>query len=137
MLMHTNNTNKNTKLIYPELSYIITGICFEVHNNLGRFCREKQICDAIENKLIILKLLYKREFQVAKTGNIADFLVADKIILEIKTKPAILKEDYFQTQRYLQAANIKLGLLVNFRSRYLKPIRVVKIETSAKQKFLY
>lgn len=44
----TNNTN--IKIIYPELSYLITGICFAVHNELGRFSREKQYSDAIEKK---------------------------------------------------------------------------------------
>jgi len=39
-------------------------------------------------------------------------------------------------QRYLQTANLKLGLLVNFRNRYLKPVRIVKIETDARHKFV-
>jgi len=58
------------------------------------------------------------------------------MILELKTKPMILKEDYYQTQRYLQASDIKFALLVNFRNRYLKPIRVLKIETDARKKFI-
>ena len=36
--MHSNDSNK---LLYPELSYRITGLCYQVHNKLGRFCREK------------------------------------------------------------------------------------------------
>jgi len=54
----------------------------------------------------------------------------------VKAKPLILKNDYYQTQRYLQALNIKLALLINFRNRYLKPIRVIKIDTGAKKKFV-
>ena len=48
----------------------------------------------------------------------------------------ITKEDYFQTQRYLQNLNIKLGLPVNFRDKYIKPIRIIKIDTELKHKFV-
>ncbi len=134
--MHTNDTNKNTKLIYPELSYLITGICFEVHNRLGRYAREKQYGDLLEEKLKEIKIPYKREFRIEKTGNTIDFLIDNKIILELKAAHLILKEDYYQTQRYLQASDIKLALLINFRNRYLKPIRIIKIDTEARSKFV-
>lgn len=134
--MHTNDTNKNKKLIYPELSYLITGICFDVHNRLGRYAREKQYSDLLEEKLKEIKIPYKRESKIGKTGNTIDFLIDNKIILELKVTPFILKEDYYQTQRYLQSSGIKLALLVNFRNRYLKPIRIIKIETDAKNKFV-
>jgi GxxExxY protein len=134
--MHTNNTNKNQKLIYPELSYLITGICFDAHNQLGRYAREKQYGDLLEGKLKEINIPYKREFQIGNIGNTADFIIDDKIILELKAKPLILKKDYYQTQRYLQTSHIKLALLINFRNRYLKPARIVKIETDAKNKFI-
>jgi len=132
--MYTNDTNK--KLIYPELSYLITGICFETHNQLGRYSREKQYCDFIEKRLKELKIQFRREYIIGKSGNQIDFLIDDKIILEVKAKSFILKEDYYQLQRYLQILDKKLGLLVNFRNRYLKPIRVVKIDTNAKSRFV-
>ena len=40
-----------TKVLYPEFSYKIVGICFGVHNELGRFQREKQYSNLIETKL--------------------------------------------------------------------------------------
>jgi len=122
-------------LIYPELSYLITGICFQVHNKLGRFCKEIQYADLLEQKLISNKIKYKRECRVNKTRNIIDFLIENKIIIELKAKNVIIKDDYYQTQRYLQATNIKLGLLINFRNRYLKPIRVIRIDTNLKNKY--
>ena len=126
--MHTNDTNKKKKLIYPELSYIITGICFNVHNQLGRYAREKQYGDLLEEKLKEIKIPYKREFRIEKTGNTIDFLIDNKMILELKTKPMILKEDYLQMQRYLKAADLKLGLIVNFRSQSVTIKRVINPE---------
>ena len=135
--MHTNYTNeKIKKLIFPELSYAITGICFDIHNKLGRYSREKQYGDLLEDKFKEIKISYKREFIIEKTGNIVDFLVDDKIVLELKAKAVVSREDYYQVQRYLQVSNIKLALLVNFQNRYLKPIRIVKIDTNSKSKFL-
>ncbi len=88
-----------------------------------------------EAKLKELGIPFKREFRIGDTGNIIDFLVDDKIAIELKAKRMLLKEDYYQLQRYLQSMDIKLGLLINFRSKYLKPVRVVKIETKNKTKF--
>ncbi len=134
--MHANDTNNTNKIIYPELSYTIVGACFSVHNNLGRYAREKQYCDDLAKRFKEIRLPFRRELTVGGTGNIIDFLVDDKIILEIKAKRLLAKEDYFQIQRYLQALNIKLGLLINFRDKYLKPARIVKIDTKTKERFV-
>ena len=136
MLMHANDTNNANKIIYPELSYVLTGLCFNVHNEVGRYARERQYGDQIEQKIKEVRLPYRRELAVADTGNVVDFLIDDRIILEIKAKRIISKEDYFQLQRYLQVLNVKLGLLINFRDKYLKPLRVIKIDTSARNKFV-
>jgi GxxExxY protein len=101
---------KKIDLLYEDLTYKIRGILFEVHRELGRFAKEKQFADLLEKKFIERSIKYKRELRLADTGNIFDFLVEDKIILEIKSKPFLLKTDYYQLQRYLQSTQIKLGL---------------------------
>lgn len=123
-------------LIYPELSYFLNGICFDAHNTLGRFAREKQYADFIERELTKAKIPYQREFSRKGSGNILDFAVDGKIVIELKAREFVGREDYYQLQRYLQSSGLRLGLLVNFRNRYLKPIRVVRLETAAKNKFV-
>jgi len=60
-----------------------------------------------------------------KGRNRIDFLIDDKIILEIKCKRFLDKDDYYQTQRYLHAFNKKLAILVNFRDQRVKPRRIL------------
>ena len=88
--MHTNYTNQNInkdneRLIYPELSFALTGILFNVHNSLGRYAREKQYGDVIERMLKEKNIQYKRECRISDSGNIVDFIIGNTIILEIKT----------------------------------------------------
>ena len=115
-----------------ELSYQITGLLFDVHNKLGRFGREKQYGDFFEKLLLESRLIYRREVPVPNINidnnltNIADFIINEQIIIELKTKPVITKEDYYQLNRYLEASGYNLGMIVNFRNKYLKPIRVIR-----------
>jgi len=116
------------KLLHPELSYQIVGICFDVHNELGRFAREKQYGNSIEIRLKESKLNFNRELRNSESGNIFDFIIEDKIILELKSKDLVTKLDYFQLQRYLHSSGVELGILVNFRNKYLRPKRILKID---------
>lgn len=120
------------KIIYPELSYKLNGIFYKVHNELGLYCKEKQYSDAIELYFKKHNLKYEREkslstpFSGGSIGkNVIDFLVEKKILVEAKAKRFIAKEDYIQTQRYLRALNLKLGIIVNFHDRFLKPKRII------------
>ncbi|GBE16738.1 hypothetical protein BMS3Abin15_00561 [bacterium BMS3Abin15] len=122
------------KIIYKDLSYEIVGICFKLQDSLGRFCREKQYSDEFEKQLIKGKIKYHREVfinEIKNTdvkGNKADFIIEDKVIVDFKAKKFITKEDYYQMQRYLKFAELKLGLIINLRETYLKPKRVINNE---------
>lgn len=57
--------------------------------------------------------------------NIPDFFIADEIVLDLKAKRLVSREDYFQMKRYLVSSGKSLGLIVNFRSKYLTPKRIL------------
>jgi len=114
------------KLIYPKLSYLVIGICFEAHNELGRFAREKQYGNYIEKRLKESGIKFEKELSISDVGNTVDFLIDDRIVLELKNKEITTKMDYFQVQRYLQSTGLKLGLLINFRNKYLRPNRIIR-----------
>ena len=125
--MRTNVTN----IIYPELSYKINGIFFKIHNDLGRFRNEKQYADAIEKIFKDEGVVYEREVALKPSfdgemerRNICDFVVENKIVVDVKAKRIVTKEDYFQIKRYLDSGKFKLGMIVNFRSKYLTPKRI-------------
>ena len=54
-----------------------------------------------------------------------DFIIEGKIIVDIKAKKFITKEDYNQMQRYLNVSGLILGMIVNFRNTHLKPKRII------------
>lgn len=118
-------------IVYKELSHKVNGLCFKTHRELGRFCKERQYADRLEELLREAGISYEREYEIkdfnsnSPKGNKVDFLIEGKMILDTKAKPYLLKEDYVQMQRYLDSAGLRLGLIVNFRNRHLKPARVL------------
>ncbi len=123
---------KEDKIIYPDLSYKICGLCFAVHNERGRYLSEKSYADALENTLKKNNFSYNREIAIEPAfdgentrRNIPDFIIEDKIVLDIKAKKLITKDDYFQMKRYLISSGKRLGIIVNFRQHYLSPKRIL------------
>jgi len=116
------------EILHKELSYEIGGLFLRIHDILGRFARELQYSNLFEDLLKEKGIPYKREAILLTAGqfkNKADFIIDNKIIVEFKAKPFVTKEDYYQTQRYLQASNLDLAVIVNFRNKYLSPKRVI------------
>lgn len=121
------NGKIHQKVLYPELSYLTTGILFSAHNELGQYAREKQYGDLIEQKLKESAVKYKREVRVGDSGNTLDFIINNEIALELKSTPSITREHYRQIQNYLQQTGLNLGLLINFRAKYIKSQRIIRI----------
>ena len=123
---------KTNDLIYPELSYQIMGVLFRVHRKLGNSYQEKYYQRAVEVGLKKEKIPYKREVLVRlsyadeQIGRYyLDFVIDGKIALEIKTVPSLKQEYLKQVLAYLDATNLKLGIVANFRTNRLTYRRLV------------
>lgn len=120
-------------IIHKEESYQIIGICMEVLNNLGAGFSEIVYKDALELEFKNAKIEYSREkeYAVNYKGIIlshkfyADFVIFDKIILEVKGKNKIADEDIAQCINYLKVSGNNLALLVNFGESKLNYKRIV------------
>lgn len=55
------NKEFQEKVLYPELSYRIYGLCYEAHNRLGRYLNEKQYADFLEQLFKVNNINYVRE----------------------------------------------------------------------------
>lgn len=120
-------------LIYKHESYKIIGLCMDVHNHLGKGFSEIVYKDALEYefKKHLIPFQREREFEVNYKDIVlphkfyADFVVWDKIILEIKNVSKLNNEHIEQTLNYLTVSKSKLGIVVNFKERELEYKRVV------------
>lgn len=123
------------KLVYPELSYLLMGLFYKIHNELGPSYQEKHYQRAIELKLKKNDIKYKREKEIElpyEDGSFGkfytDFIIEDKIIIEVKKSRFITHEDTKQLYRYLKATGIKLGIIVNFgRQDKLQYKRIINL----------
>lgn len=121
------------ELIYKEESYKIIGICMEVQRELGEVFNEVVYGDALEIEFIDNSVNYSREikYAISYKGNIlrhqykADFIIDNKIVLEIKAIECLTSSHVKQTLNYLAVSKLKLGLLINFGEDSLKYKRVV------------
>jgi len=105
-----------------EITYAINGAIFEVNRLLGPGFLEKVYEKAllIELKIRGLKaesqvpitVFYK---EIAVGEYVADILVEDKVIIELKTVEKLDKVHEAQLLNYLKATGIRVGLLVNFK----------------------
>lgn len=120
------------KLLYPELSYQLVGILFCVHNELPSGYQEKHVQRAIATTFNKAGIKFKQqvmvmmEFERKVIGRyFLDFLIEDKIILEIKVGEKLSKKDFDQVKQYLQKTGLKLGLLARFGSKGVKTYRIL------------
>ena len=115
-------------MIYPELSRTILGIAMQLHREMGCGFKEKVYQDAFEVLLKENKIPYEKEKHISLVFHgvelehdfFYDFLIDNKIGVELKAVSEITGEYEAQIINYLHVSNHKLGLLLNFGTTSLE-----------------
>ncbi len=108
--------------LFSKETFAIIGACIEVHKYLGRGFLESVYKEALLQEFNLRNIVYEREkkYNITYKGfvlpqfYVADFVIDNKIILEIKAQEKATETHYRQVINYLAVTNFKLGLLVNF-----------------------
>ena len=125
----------------PDLSYQIVGCAYEVFNSIGPGHLEKyyQKALAIKFKNSALQfeeqVHYPLEFEGELIGhNYLDYVVDNKIVVEIKKDGRFSKANIDQVLKYLAVTKMKLALLVNFGLDGVKVKRIINFSEMASEK---
>ena len=111
-----------------EISYLIRSAIYEVYDELGPGLLESSYEFALKHELETLGLQVKSQVElplsykdlVLNNAYKLDLLVEGKVIIELKSVDTIHKVHHKQLITYLKLSNLKLGILVNFNTDYLK-----------------
>ena len=119
-------------LVYRELSNKVLGALFTVHNIAGPGLAESAYEGALAIEFSRLGIPFSRQkaFDFYYKGEIAGFYVADmvvedKIILELKSVQALNPVMEAQLINYLKISGLTAGYLVNFRNTKLEWKRMI------------
>ncbi len=99
----------------------IIGCAYKVYNTLGSGFLEKVYENALYIELSRRGLSVKQKYSIEVYYDnvivgeyIADLLVEDKVLIELKAVQNLCKEHEVQLVNYLVATGINIGLLINF-----------------------
>lgn len=105
-----------------DLSQIVIGLCIKIHRTLGPGLLESVYEEVLCYELKKAGLSFKRQYGINVTydgmkmdiGFRADLIVAEKLIVELKSIETIAPVHSKIVLTYLRLTNLKLGLLINF-----------------------
>lgn len=111
-----------------ELSHRVIGLCLEIHRELGPGLLESAYEEALAYELTQAGLKYERQRDMPllhkgvklDCGYRLDFVVEDKLILELKAVVELLPVHHAQLLTYLKLERRSLGILINFNVPVLK-----------------
>jgi GxxExxY protein len=106
----------------------IIGACIEVHRTLGPGLLESAYQECLAHELSLQGIAFRKEVALPvkykgvslDCGYRIDFLVEDRVVLELKAVDQLLAIHKAQLLTYLKLMKIRIGLLVNFNSALLK-----------------
>jgi GxxExxY protein len=117
---------------YSDITAKTIGCAIEVHKILGNGFQEVIYQRALAKEMLIQGLNFIREFQMPiyykdeKIGNRrVDFLIEDKISVELIAITKLDDVHLAQAINYLEAYNLEIGLLINFGSKSLEFRRLI------------
>lgn len=129
-------------LLYEDLSYQIRGAAIEIRKQFG--CGHKEVLyqRAFAEELDIRKIKYTREKAIKilspKTNHVIgsyqpDFIVDDKIIVELKAQENMSPKKIDQLYSYLRNSIYELGFFINFKSNGVNIKRIIYTNDMKKQ----
>jgi GxxExxY protein len=131
--MNTEDTDKRYDMVWEkELTDRIIGACMEVSRTLGVGFLESVYHRALLVEFDNLKINYHSQsklpvnYKDVLVGEfMADIIVEEKVILELKVAGSIVNEMKAQLMNYLKASEIKIGYVINFGNPKLEWKRIV------------
>ena len=115
-----------------NLTYRIIGACMEVHRELGPGFPEEYYQKALEYEFGYQHISFETQkpaqvnYKGAQVGlNYLDFVIEDKVILEIKSVKQLDDVHRFQVMKYFAATSYTVALLVNFGQTKLQYERLL------------
>jgi len=127
----TAQTNTES-FLYKDLSYAIRHSAFEIHNALGPGHKEVVYQNALAAELEKRSIAFSREKKIdvlyrnKKVGIYQpDFVIDEKIIVELKTLPFTGQQEKKQLWNYLKGSPYRLALLINFGTQKVEIMKVV------------
>ena len=124
--------NKVPDFLFEKESYDIRGACFDVYKAFGGAFKETVIDRALSKALQKRGLKVESQkridiyFEDEKVGTyVPDKIVNECILIELKAKPFLTKQDIDQFWKYLRGSQYKLAFLVNFAPAKLEIKRIV------------
>ena len=125
---------KRNDLVYPELSYEIVGCAYEVWDELGPGHSEKiyqkslAIVLRAKKKKFEEQVYYSLKFRDKIVGKgFLDFLIEEKVIVELKKDGHFSKTNIEQVLDYLKLSDLKLAILINFTKKGIRFKRIVNV----------
>ena len=112
-----------SKLIHYNLSHKVLGIAFKVHNCIGPGLHEAAYEEAFCIELVNASLAYERQkvFPIYYSGQyigtyIADVVVDNAIIVELKSVRELNPVMFAQIINYLKLSGLQVGYILNFHN---------------------